>query len=240
MAKITKTFTYALPDEYLAQTNEEGLTGEWTYEGPSHMYVFVNNETGLLSFSQSFVPSKNADAEREQARIRAGLDQTAVLLDIANSDIDATIASFYVTKDTGASAGYPQKEYKLEDGTVYYSRPNPTAPDHTYDVNNIRYDLAAGQWVTPFPWFKTWIDMDQHKAARDGAVAGAKARLEEAGDNFTPEQIVATQEFIAEMEDLYVKFDGIEPHMIPFPLDPSAGLDPEYDYNLDEENRLAD
>ena len=31
MAQVTKTFTMNLPDEYLANTAEDGLTGEWTY-----------------------------------------------------------------------------------------------------------------------------------------------------------------------------------------------------------------
>ena len=43
MANITKTFTYALPDEYVAQTSDLNLTAEWTYEGPAFMWVFVDN-----------------------------------------------------------------------------------------------------------------------------------------------------------------------------------------------------
>lgn len=239
MAKITKTFTYALPDEYLAQTNELGKTGEWTYEGPAYMYVFVKNDTGLLAPGQSFIPAKDPESSAEEAVIRAGLDQTAVLLDIANNDTDAIIASFFISKDTGASAGYPQKEYKLEDGTVYYSRPEPTAPDHTYDANNVSYNFETGSWQKPFPWFKPWITIEQHMAARDGAVAGCRERVEDFGDNLTPEQIVAAEAFCAEMEDLYDKFAGIEPHMIPFPNDPTADLIEGYNYNEDPDGLLA-
>jgi hypothetical protein len=239
MAKFTKTFTYALPDDYLAQTDELGKTGEWTYEGPAYMYVFVKNDTGLLSVSQSFVPAKDAESSVEEASIRAGLDQTAVLLDIANNDTDALIASFYLTKDTGASTGYPQKEYALEDGTVYYSRPEPTAPDHTYDVNNITYDFETGSWQKPFPWHKPWMTTEQHMQARDGAVTGCKERLAVLGDDLTPEQIVDAESFIAEMEDLYEKFAGVEPHMIPFPMDPTSGLIEGYDYNEDPDGLLA-
>lgn len=239
MAKITKTFTYALPDEYLAQTNELGKTGEWTYEGPEYMYVFVKNDTGLLAPSQSFVPAKDAESSAEEARIRAGLDQTAVLLDIANNDTDALIASCFTSKDTGASAGYPQKEYALEDGTVYYSRPEPTAPDHTYDVNNISYDFETGSWQKPFPWFKPWITIEQHMQARDAAITGCKESLATFGEDLTPEQIVKAEAFIAEMEDLYEKFAGIEPHMIPFSDDPFLGLIEGYNYNEDPDGLLA-
>lgn len=229
-----------MPDEYLAQTNDLGLTGEYTYEGPAYMYVFVRKDTGLLQASQSFIPSKTADDRKEEATVRAGLDQEAVLLDIANNNVDAIIASFFVTKDTGEATGYPQKEYALEDGTVYYKRPDPQPPNHTYDQTEIYYDFETKSWVQPLPWFKPWMTMEQHQAARDGAVLGARARLEEAGDNFTAEQIAAIEGFIAEMEDVYEKFAGVEPHMIPFPIDPSVELDTDYDYNEDPENRLAD
>lgn len=239
MAKITKTFTYALPDEYLAQTNELGKTGEWTYEGPAYMYVFVKNDTGLIAPSQSFVPAKDAESSAEEARIRAGLDQTAVLLDIANNDTDALIASTFVPKDTGVSSGYPQKEYKLEDGTVYYSRPEPTSPDHTYDVSNISYDFETGSWQKPFPWFKPWMTMEQHVSARDAAIEGSRFTLNELGENLTPAQIVEIESFITEMEDLYEKFAGVEPHMIPFPNDPTMGLIEGYDYNEDPDGLLA-
>ena len=39
MANITKTFTYDLPDEYLAQTNADGNTASWTYEGLSLIHI---------------------------------------------------------------------------------------------------------------------------------------------------------------------------------------------------------
>ena len=37
--EITKTFTYDIPDEYLAQTNSNGDTATATYTGPDKLYV---------------------------------------------------------------------------------------------------------------------------------------------------------------------------------------------------------
>ena len=37
-----------LPDEYLATTAEDGLTGEWTYTGPAKMFVLVDAATGAF------------------------------------------------------------------------------------------------------------------------------------------------------------------------------------------------
>lgn len=244
MANITKTFSFQQPDEYLAQTNDLGLTAEWTYEGPEFLWVFVNNETGLLQVSQSFIPAKTAEDRAEEAAIRAGLDQTAVLLSPGTSDTDALLACLYLGKDTGEASGYPQKEYAFPDGhpnagEVYYKRPDPQGPDHTYDAQAIQYDLESGSWATPFPWFKPWMTLEIHERARDNALAGATGRLEEMRANLTAEQIAAAEDFILEMEDLYNKYAGIEPHMIPFPADPTAFLKEDYDYNVDPEGLLT-
>ena len=52
MAKISKEFTYDLPDEYTKQTSDLGLTATATYEGPEFLYVFVDAATGRLLGNQ--------------------------------------------------------------------------------------------------------------------------------------------------------------------------------------------
>lgn len=244
MANITKTFTYDLPDEYLAQTNADGNTASWTYEGPAYLYVFVRNSDGAFQCSQSYMPVNSATDQQDTAQIKAGLDQTAVLLDTANSDTDALIASLLITKDTGESTGYPQKEYALADGTVHYKRPNPQPPDHTYQVDEITYDLGNNSWKQPFPWHKPWTTIAIHTAARDAGLAGAQARLTEYDANLTDAQKTAAQAFITEMTDLYTTYATVvaadAPHMIPFPSDPTLELIPNYDYNTDPDGRLND
>jgi len=245
MANITKTFSFAQPDEYLAQTNDLGLTAQWTYEGPSHLWVFVDNATGILQVAQSFIPARNAEDRADEARVRAGLDQTAVLLSPGEDDVDALIASIYLGKDTGEATGYPQKEYAFpaghpNAGEVYYKRPDPQGPDHTYDTQSIGYDLESNSWKTPFRWFQPWIDLEAHQEARDNVVAGAQAKLDECRANLTADQIAAAEAFIAEMGDLYTKFAGIDAHMIPFPNDPTAELVEDYDYNVDPDGLLDD
>lgn len=245
MANITKTFTFALPDEYVAQTSDLNLTAEWTYEGPAFMWVFVDNATETLQTSQSFMAVKAAGDLQEVANIRAGVDQRAVLLSPATSDVDATIASMMVTKDTGKASGYPQKEYKFpadhaNAGEVYYERPDPQAPDHTYDSTAIKYDFTNNEWVTPFGWLQPWVTMAEHKASRDSVVADSTAKLADLRSNMTADQITAAEAFIAEMENIYVKHAGIEPFMIGFPPNPLAELVEDYDYNTDPDSLLDD
>jgi len=236
MAKITKTFDYVIPDEYLGQSGTG--TASWTYEGPAFLWVFIRNSDGAWLNGQSFIPARTATDQQGPAAIRAGLDETAILLDPGNDDTDALIASLLLGKDTGEGAGYPQKEFALASGEVYYKHATPIPPDHAYEVNEIKYDLAGGAWVKPFPWHQPWMTQTQHEAARDGALTGATTRLNENRANLTAAQITAAENVIAELTNLYTKFAGVEPFMIPFPEDPTTLWRDDYDYNTDPDGLL--
>ena len=241
MAKISKEYTYNLPDEYTKQTSDLGLTATATYEGPEFLYVFVDAATGKLLPAQSCMPVRNETEDAENAQIRAGLDERAILLRPKTSNTDAIIASVFFHTDTGKDAGYPQKEYKLPGETeAYYERPDPQLPDHTYNVDEIEYDFSAGEWKEPFPFMEVWITMEQHKAARDGILKGAQDFLAGQRANLIASQVTAIEAFITEMEGVYTKYDGIDAFMIPFPEDPTLGLLENYDYNVDEEGLLSE
>jgi hypothetical protein len=245
MANISKPVTYNLPDEYTKQTSDLGLTAEFTYKGPEYLWVFVDGETGALLPSQSFIATINPTRDEEQARVRAGLDEKAVLLRPNTNGTDLLLASILLGQDTGKATGYPQKEYKFpaghaRAGETYYERPDPQQPNHTYAVDEIMYDLANDSWVTPFPWFKPWMTEEFHKEARDSALEGNRVFYAEIKGNMTADQIAAADAWIAAMENLYTDFAGVEPFMIPFPENPLGELVEDYDYNVDPDNRLDD
>lgn len=248
---FSKAFTFSAPDDYLAQTDSLGLTVDWTYEGPPHLFVFVHRETGLWRPSQSCISALRpfTQDEKESAQTRAGRDHLAVEIDVANASVaELCIASILFGKDTGEAGGYPQKEYATADGVVHYKRPDPQGPDHTFAADEIRYDLSAEEWVTPLPWFKPWMTMEQHMAARDGLRADAQANLDaEATENggqgnLTDEMRAALTAFVAELDGLYDKFsaaDGWGPHMIPFPDDPRTDWIDGYDYRVSDIDSLV-
>lgn len=240
MAKISKEFTYDLPDEYTKQTSDLGLTATATYEGPEFLYVFVDAATGRLLASQSFMPTKNETVDAEHAQIRAGLDERAILLRPKTDNTDAIIASLFIAPDTGESTDYPQKKYTLDGETEpYYVRPDPQWTNHTYQADEIEYDFTAGDWRTPFPWMKPWMTLEMHTTARDNIVGGARKFLEDNRANLTAAQIAAIEAFGTEMDAVYTKYAGIDAHMIPFPDDPTSGLVDGYDYNTDEDGLLS-
>jgi hypothetical protein len=237
--KITTSFTYDLPDEYLTQTSELNKTATGTYSGPHKMFVFVDRETGLLQISQSFIATSGKPEEVEIANIRAGVDKIAVLLNPLENNLDALIASFYINIDSSPESGYPQKSYALDDGTVYYTRPDPTTPDHTYEGSQIFYDVENGNWKTPLPWKLAHITMEEHVIARDSIVAGTQTDLDENGNLYTQEMKDKLQEFIDTLSSCYDMYENVPAHMIPFPADPKVNWISDYDYNLDPENLLG-
>lgn len=248
---FSRTFNYNVPDDYLAQTNTEGKTAEWTYDGPRYLFVFVEKATGLLRPTQSSINFNSAPKESdiEMAQIRAGRDQLAILIDMGSEDLteaESVIGAIMFPKDTSAASGYPQKEYKIEgDEQVYYARPEPTSPDHTYAADEIAYDVESSAWKTPLPWFKPWVTMEQHQAARDNLLNDAISNLDaettdnDGEGNLTDAMREKLEAFIEELEGVYTKFAGWQPHMIPFPDDPRTSWIDGYDYRVNDYNNLV-
>lgn len=215
MANVTFKFEYDLPDEYLMLTSELGLKGEWTYTGPDKFFVFIDNATGRLERSMSTDPyiAKDADACTEFANLRAGVARTALLI---TAEQEPVIASLYQSYD---AAVLPQKEYKIKN-VVYYSRPDPTIPDHTYEVEDIIYDFETASFVKPFPWKKPHITAEQHDNARLGIISGINEDLEDPDSEISDDLRTKLIAFKTELEGIPTKFAGWSPWQIPFPNDP--------------------
>ena len=49
---IEKDFTYNIPDDYLAQTNNDSKTAEATFKGPDKIWIFVDKDTGKSTRSR--------------------------------------------------------------------------------------------------------------------------------------------------------------------------------------------
>lgn len=213
MANITFQFQYDLPDEYLHQTSELGLKADWTYNGPDKFYIFVDKETGLLEWSMGTMEwnKKDPAGSEELAKIKAGLAREAILL-IAEEE--PLVASFFQMVDQST---LPQKEYKIND-VVYYSRSEPTTPEHTYEVGEVTYDFETASWNKPFNWKKPHITMEQHNQVRLNIIAGVNLDLED--EDLDPALRTKLEEFKTELEEIPTKFEGWSPWQIPFPNDP--------------------
>jgi hypothetical protein len=214
MANITINFEYDLPDEYLHQTATKGLKAQWTYTGPEKIWITVNRETGILEFSAGWHEDDGTEATENFMNTLAGLGRKAILLDARQEPL---IASIFV--DRRSQVEFPQKEYKLQgDNKVYYTRADPTLPDHTYEVAEIKYDLDANRWIKPFPWKKPHITMENFERARLSIIDGVSRDI---ADSATPADLkIKLLAYKAEMEGIPAKFAGWDAWQIPFPDDP--------------------
>lgn len=221
MALTTKTFTYDLPDEYLSQTNNLGLTAEWTYEGPDKIYVMVDKNTNRINTLLGWSPY-NDDASKEDndafADQFSGLDNDYGLIDVEE---DPLLLAAVVGGSIGPDVDkLPQKTYTLEGETEpFYSRPNPTIPDHTIEVGEVEFDPATRKWKKPYPWKKPHITKEQLLNALE-IIINQEKKVDTEG--FTSTQKTKWATYLSALENVPIKFaDYLDsPWMVPFPANP--------------------
>jgi len=234
---ITHTFDYDLPDKYLYQTNELGLTASWTYRGPRRMWVHVSRATNKLLPSDSCMEDDGTPEVAEKARTHAGLDCYAVLVDAMEHPIIASVMWMDIDQ-----ADFPQVEFTREDidpsdTTVYYSRAATPTLDHTYEVGDITWNHETEQWTYPLPWKQPHMTEEELQHGKNQIILDATATKQDlVANNASGEYddlIADIDTYIAELNALDDKFprDTWDPWMIPFPLDPRVSnedsIDPE-------------
>ena len=155
MAKISKTFTYNIADDYLAQTGSLGKTATWTYDGHDKIYAFFHKEDGKYT-GRYLTPDDNG------AEVPTPLDQYKFEINAEENPLLCCILGADELKDY---AFLPQHEEELPCGGVY-ARPLAPPPDHTYDQSELVYDPDLNDVATPYPWKKphiTWDDIRAHR-----------------------------------------------------------------------------
>lgn len=151
---ITKTFTYPIPDDYLAQTSVLGKTATWTYEGPDHVWLFMNKDDNTYI-------GRWLLSEHDAHEYPCGEHEYLVKLDCEAEPLLATLLHDPIGKPDYASL--KQRSETLPDGTTY-TRPHDDnmPPDHAYDAELITYNPTTQSWNKPLPWkqpHSTWHDL---------------------------------------------------------------------------------
>ena len=121
---IEKDFTYNIPDDYLAQTNNDNKTAEATFKGPDKIWIFVDKDTGKSTRSRLLLTDEENGSEFPTPE-----DQFKIEVDCAT---DPTICSLWDTTEWETVKNQSQLVVDLPDGTTY-ERPEPTDVDHTYE-----------------------------------------------------------------------------------------------------------
>lgn len=205
ITRIEKTFTYDLADAYLYQTNDLKKVGTWTYKGPRYMWIFVDNNTKKIISRFHYTERDNG------ADVPSPEGQTKVLVD---ADVNPIIASL-IHNEWDYGKDLPQYEEELPDGSKY-GHCDPCAPDHTYELTEIEYDIENGEFVKPFPWKKPHVTWEEIIIWRNSALASSDLQVKLA----MPNMVEAWEEYRQKLRDLPAIFAGVDPWKIPFPKQP--------------------
>lgn len=199
----SKKFTYSLPDDYLYQTNEKQLSATYTYTGPDKLWVFVWEDTGKVVGPLYYTEKEDGN------EIPTPKDQIKVFIDANKTPLIATM--FCDNTDRSTLSIY---EEILPDGSVY-SRHKNTTPDHTYEFDELTYDIENSVWKEPLPWKKPFVTWDNIKQARNSMLAATDTVL--MTKILSDEQKVEIEQIRQKIRDLPDTFSGIDPWKVPFP-----------------------
>lgn len=199
-------FTYNLPDDYLAQTNNLGKTAEWTYKGPDKLWIFIDKETKSPIDSQFFTVADDGDL------IPTPEDKIKVMIDCETNPLMCCL----LEDDANVPDDFEQHTEETIPG-YEYTRPLNPPPDHTYELTEIDWDEEAGDFVTPYPWKKPHVTWDDIRHARNTHLYWADGRMTED----LPQNLKdALLEYKQKLRDIPDEWSGIEPWKIKWPQAP--------------------
>jgi hypothetical protein len=219
MALISKKFTFNLPDEYLSQTDSLGLTAEWQYDGPDKIYVLLDPNTKTISENSGFLPYDDTLSEEENNAFMeqfSGVNKDYALITFEGDPL--LLAAVIGTAYGLDISKLPQKTYTLEGETEpFYSRPDPTTPNHTIEVSEAEWDGTS--WKKPYPWKKPYITKEQLLSALDTII---KQEKKVDTSSFTSTQKTKWAAYLSELENVPTRFATYldSPWMVPFPPNP--------------------
>lgn len=165
MTNITVEFTYDLPDDQYYQTNVESKVGAITYTGPAKKYIQIDSETNLMT-GQTIGYDEFQDYNNEDDGFYA------VEVDCSTNPLLCAIVD-----TANHTTGYKDISEEIPGDSIDYVRSNPSPPDHTYEVKEIKYDPVAKKFLKPYAWKKPYVDWDLKIAIRNNALHRSDLRL---------------------------------------------------------------
>jgi len=201
-----KTFEYDLPDEYLHLTNDLQRKGTWSYSGPRYLWIFADATTKKIISRFHYTERDNG------ADVPTPAGQIKVLVD---AEVNPLISAMIHNEHNYATL--PQKVDILPDGSTY-STPDPQAPDHTYELNEIKWNEETAEFEFTYPdcWKKPHTTWDDLIKWRNQLLSTTDTRIQKA----MPNKIAMWEEYRQILRDIPAVFAGVDPWKVPFPSDP--------------------
>lgn len=227
MEPVTINFEYKLPDEYLYQTTDLQKTANFDYTGPAAIWCYVNKDTGSLD-TTIYTPI-NSTTSMDDAIANCPGDQYKIMKIIAEQE--PLICHLVVPQDFDRDA-LPIKEYTLEnESEPYYSRPDPTPPDHTYDKNKITYNFILEKW-NEIPFLEPHITWERLNETIQDNLTDINKELE--NKELSDSDREKLEKHKNEFEIIPTKYINVDPWQVPFPLHPFSPDTSEGELSEDE------
>jgi hypothetical protein len=172
MSKVTKTFTFKVPDDYTLQEAANDSSVSFTYHGPHYLKVELKPDNKISSVEDTTLEQWTEENAQND-------NTNAVLVNAVAQPLEASI--MWAMKDSDI-ADLPQRVKTGPDG-AQYSNPWPLPPHKAYEKWDMVWDQSAMSWSKP--WHKPWITWNDINAQAVGVVAKASAWLDadSAGDS---------------------------------------------------------
>ena len=142
MSKVTKTFTFKVPDDYTLQEAANDSSVSFTYHGPHFLRIELDRNNKFLSTDETTLEEWTQEG-----------GENAVLVNALATPLEASI--FWEMKDSDV-ADLPQRTKTGPDG-LQYKYPWPLPPHKAYQKDEMVWNSNTLNWNTPYPWHKTWM-----------------------------------------------------------------------------------
>lgn len=162
---ITKTFTYNVPDSFLSVETTQEKTAEWTYVGPSKIWVFINEQTNKFD-GIPFIMEK--DDPLGTYPIPIGYYMVEI-----DANEEPLLATLFVNTASDVNVVGKTTEI-LPDGSTL-ELPDPIPPTLVYNLFEIEFDKETESFVEPFPFRTSEITWDSVRERRNTLLLNADA-----------------------------------------------------------------
>ena len=211
MSRVTKTFTYKVPDDYTLQEAENDSSASFTYHGPKYLHVHLS-DTGLVqSVDETTLDQWNEEDPNDH--------DNCLLLNALGNPLEASI--LWGMRDSDIS-DLPQKVKTGPDG-VTYSYPWPLPPHKAYEASAMSYNNDTMLWTRPYPWHRPWMTWSGIANQADAVVNSINSWLAENDSDGADSDIIAAYNLCkTEAENKVDAWQsaGLLPHEVGFRLTP--------------------
>lgn len=220
MSRVTKTFTYKVPDDYTLQEADNDSSASFTYHGPKYLHVHLTKDGYFKDANETTLDEWN----EVENNIHDHSHDDCLLINALAQPLEASI--FWQMRDSDI-ADLNQRVKTGPDG-LEYKYPWPIPPHKSYEASLMKYNAELLAWQKPYPWHRNWLTWNDIQNQAEGTIAQINAWLDENdSDGADPDLIAAWTQCKTEAENKVDAYStaGLLPHETTFRLTPADSDD---------------